>query len=237
MEVKIILRGSKVLIQTKISSIFLRGIFKRNTLHVLLTIHISFDSKVLLRDRNPWHAPKFYYDYFGDPHDMKVLVEGIKGVVALSETEAFRKLGSRLTTTRVSQCAHHVYKSDEYWACMARYFTGTLHHQSGTCKMGPASDPGAVVDPELRVHGLKNLRVVDASIFPKVPGAHLYAPTLMVGEKAADMIKRSWQHEQQQQQSSSPTTTSSTTPRSQQSTSTTDESCTDHKYETASKKR
>lgn len=152
--------------------------------------------RLLLRDANPWHAPLFYYNYFEDPHDMKVLVEGIKGVLALSETEAFRKLGSLLTPVHMPECAHHAFKSDEYWACMARYFTGTLHHQSGTCKMGPATDPSAVVDPELRVHGVRNLRVVDASIFPKLPAAHLYAPTLMVGEKAADMIARAWAHEQ-----------------------------------------
>lgn len=207
----------------------------RDTWTVLpMLLHPRTTGRLLLRDKNPWHAPKFYYDYFGDPHDMKVLVEGIKGVLALSETEAFRKVGSRLTPTRLPQCAHHAYKSDEYWSCMARYFTGTLHHQSGTCKMGPATDPNAVVDPELRVHGVKNLRVVDASIFPKVPGAHLYAPTLMVGEKAADMIKRSWRHDQHQQKQPSPPTISASS-RDQPSASTTDTLCTD-KYEIGSKK-
>ena len=58
----------------------------------------------------------------------------------------------------------------------------------GTCRMGPATDPTAVVDDELRVHGLDALRVVDASIMPTVPSANLNAPTLMVAEKASDMI-------------------------------------------------
>ena len=58
----------------------------------------------------------------------------------------------------------------------------------GTCRMGPATDPTAVVDDELRVHGLDALRVVDASIMPTMPSANLNAPTLMVAEKASDMI-------------------------------------------------
>ena len=64
-----------------------------------------------------------------------------------------------------------------------REYTISGHHQSGTVKMGPATDPGAVVDPRLRVHGIKRLRVVDASIMPTVPSANINAPTIMVGEK------------------------------------------------------
>ena len=59
----------------------------------------------------------------------------------------------------------------------------------GTCKMGPATDPSAVVDPELRVHGLSGLRVIDASIMPTMLSANLNAGALMIGEKGADLVR------------------------------------------------
>ena len=65
---------------------------------------------------------------------------------------------------------------------------GTQHHSSGTCKMGPASDPMAVVDQRLKVHGLNGLRVVDASIMPDVVRANTNATTIMIAEKAADIL-------------------------------------------------
>jgi choline dehydrogenase len=62
------------------------------------------------------------------------------------------------------------------------------HHACGTCKMGPASDPMAVVDSAFRVHKTQRLRVVDASIFPRIPGFFIVTPIYMISEKAADVI-------------------------------------------------
>lgn len=70
-----------------------------------------------------------------------------------------------------------------------------IYLQVGTCKMGPYYDPKAVVDPELRVYGIRGLRVIDASVMPKLVGANTNAPVIMIAEKGADMIKDFWIHQ------------------------------------------
>jgi choline dehydrogenase-like flavoprotein len=77
--------------------------------------------------------------------------------------------------------------SDEALRKDIRYWSSTLFHPVGTCKMG--SDPMAVVDAELRVHGIEGLRVADASIMPTIVGGNTNAPTIMIGEKASDLIR------------------------------------------------
>jgi choline dehydrogenase-like flavoprotein len=101
-------------------------------------------------------------------------------------------MGAQLVNYSVPECAGYIFASDDYWRCLGRYYTSPILHPVGTCKMGPNYDPDAVVDPELRVNGIKNLRVIDASIMPKIVRANTNAPTIMIGEKGSDMIKKHW---------------------------------------------
>jgi choline dehydrogenase len=80
-------------------------------------------------------------------------------------------------------------ESDDEMLAYAYENGTTSFHFVGTCRMGPATDPTAVVDDQLRVHGLESLRVVDASVMPAVPSGNTMAPSMMIGEKAADMIR------------------------------------------------
>ena len=79
-------------------------------------------------------------------------------------------------------------QSDDELLEAARHYGNTTFHVMGTCRMGPDSDPTAVVDDRLRVRGMENLRVIDASIMPAMVSANLNAATMMIGEKGADMV-------------------------------------------------
>lgn len=105
------------------------------------------------------------------------------------QTKVFRALNATLNPNTVPECEKYERLSDEFWACLARHYTQTIYHPTGTSKMGPSDDPMAVVDPKLQVYGIKKLRVVDCSIMPTITTGNTNVPTIMIAEKASDMIK------------------------------------------------
>jgi hypothetical protein len=119
-------------------------------------------------------------------------VEGSKFAYELTQTKVFRALNATLNPNVVPACEKFPRLSDEFWGCLAKHYTQTIYHPAGTTKMGPSSDPMAVVDPELRVYGIKNLRVVDCGIMPTIVTGNTNVPTIMIAEKAADMVKMAY---------------------------------------------
>lgn len=148
--------------------------------------------RILLNDTDPFHQPLIYPNYFADERDLDVAVKGVRIAQELIKTEAMRNLNATLFNVPLPGCVNYTFDSDDYWKCQARNSPITIYHLSGTCKMAPVTDPSGVVDPRLRVKGVKNLRVADASIMPEVTSAHLNAPTIMIGEKVSDLIKQDW---------------------------------------------
>jgi len=148
--------------------------------------------RLWLENANPFHHPMIDPNYFSNEADLDVAVAGVRILQQMLKTDAMKRLNATIFDTPLPGCAIHKFDSDAYWKCSARHISFTIYHLSGTCKMGPEGDPTAVVDPRLRVHGIRGLRVIDASIMPEVPAAHINAPTIMIGEKGADMIKEDW---------------------------------------------
>jgi choline dehydrogenase len=148
--------------------------------------------RIMLKDRNPFHKPLINPNYFQYDEDLDTMVEGIKKTIELSKTKGFQKFGTKLHDIPIPDCKKHGFGSDDYWRCAIRHLTFTIYHVSGTCKMGPNWDSSAVVDPRLRVYGVKGLRVVDVSIIPEIPVGHTNGPTYMIAEKGADLIKQDW---------------------------------------------
>ncbi|XP_068081556.1 glucose dehydrogenase [FAD, quinone] isoform X2 [Anabrus simplex] len=145
-----------------------------------------------LKSTNPLEYPILDPQYLSVERDVEVLVEGLKMMIEMSKTPALQRWGLELVTTPAAGCENLTFGTDEYFACVVRQHTGPENHQAGSCRMGPVGDQNSVVDPQLRVIGVGNLRVADASIFPRVPNANPTAAIVMVGEKAADMIKETW---------------------------------------------
>lgn len=148
---------------------------------------------VALNQSDPiWGDPTIFANTFTEDQDMQVIVAGIRIALKLLDTHAMAHLGVRLVTTPLPACKDYEFDSDIYWECICTEYTTTIYHPVGTCKMGPKKDQEAVVDHELRVHGIRRLRVVDASIMPTIVRGNTNVPVIMIGEKASDLIKYKW---------------------------------------------
>jgi choline dehydrogenase len=150
----------------------------------ILKAHTSNTAgRVRLRTADPRDVPEINFHYFdegnGDGGDLAGVVEGV---------ETARRIVGRCDELVVAEVVPgpqvrspeqiRQFVKDNAWG----------HHASCTCKMGPQSDPAAVVDSRFRVYGTRGLRVVDASVFPKIPGFFIVSSVYMISEKASDVI-------------------------------------------------
>lgn len=145
--------------------------------------------RIMLKSTDPFKYPLIYANYFSHPYDVDISVRGLLKAISLMNQDGFKKIDAKMWDKRVPTCKQHEFASRGYWECYVKHFTFTIYHYSGTAKMGPKTDRAAVVDPRLRVYGIKNLRVADASIMPEIMSGHPNGPVFMIAEKAADMIK------------------------------------------------
>ncbi|NEO95205.1 MAG: glucose-methanol-choline oxidoreductase [Moorea sp. SIO3G5] len=143
-------------------------------------LHPQSRGYIRLSSPNPLVAPLIQPNYLTDQTDLQVLLTGIKLCRQILQASAFQTFrGEELFPgTQVEQL-------DEI-AAYIRDTADTLYHPVGTCKMG--NDPMAVVNSRLQVHSIQGLRVVDASIMPTIVGGNTNAPTIMIAEKAADLL-------------------------------------------------
>ena len=102
----------------------------------------------------------------------------------------FRKAGVKQRTAHF--CKHLELWSEEYYKCIALNYGFTAYHPVGTCKMGSEKDPMTVVDNHLKVINIAKLRIIDASIMPRVIGGNTNAPSIMIGERGADFLLKDY---------------------------------------------
>jgi choline dehydrogenase len=134
-----------------------------------------------LRSSNPLDPPAIRANYLSTERDMRVMVQGVRVSRAIAHAKAFDAYRGEELHPGAAATA------DSDIVAFIRAEAQTLYHPVGTCKMG--IDTAAVVDPHLRVRGIERLRVVDASIMPRIISGNTNAPTIMIAEKAADLIR------------------------------------------------
>jgi choline dehydrogenase-like flavoprotein len=144
-------------------------------------LHPRSRGQIKLRSADPADRPRIFWNLFQDPLDLETLRGGLKTVRAIFDEAPLGALVAQEASPG------RRYASDAEIDDWIRGNGATAHHPAGTCRMG--ADPGAVVDASLKVNGIEGLRVADCSVMPHLVGANTNAPTIMIAEKAADLIR------------------------------------------------
>ena len=139
--------------------------------------------EVFLKSADPLAPPGIDPKFLDDERDLDTMIKGARMTREILEAPALAPWRQKELFGVQDNM------SDADWEQQIRSRSDTIYHPVGTCRMGAEGDPMAVVDPELKVHGMQGLRVVDASVMPRLVSGNTNAPTIMIAEKAADLIR------------------------------------------------
>lgn len=154
--------------------------------YVLHVCHLRPQSRgsVKLASNDPFAPPRITANYFAKDKELNALVKGVRLCRTILNQPAMAAFNGGEERPGLAV------QTDEQLKTWIKQHVETVYHTAGSCKMG--NDALAVVNAELKVHGLQGLRVVDASIMPTITGSNIHAPTVMIAEKAAEQILRQW---------------------------------------------
>lgn len=173
-----------LLLDDKICTAVARASLQAKTLFALITLlHPKSRGKIILKSRNPEENVIIDSGYFSNLSDMNSFADYVEDFIRVVNTSYFKSVEGRVVDLGVEQCHDKQFGTKKYWECYVVNMASTQYHPVGTCGMG------RVVDARLRVVGARALRVVDASVIPALTSGNTNAPTIMIAEKAADIIK------------------------------------------------
>lgn len=154
---------------------------------VVVLLHEKSSGSVQLASKDPYKDPIIDLGFYQNPEDRKVILEGVKIVEKLMNTSALKGVHNGLKNNGNP----HPEGSEKYWEWVLDHFGGHLYHPTSTCRMGKDIKDSVVTD-KLKIHGLQNIRIIDASIMPHIVSGNTAAATVMIGEKGADLIKEEY---------------------------------------------
>lgn len=157
----------------------------------LFLLHPKSSGTLKLKSANPRDFPLIDSNIFGQKQDLEDIYRGVLVSLKLLDTKVGRSLNLSLDL-KIPECAGRTYRSKKFWFCVLRHFVGPALHLSSSTKMGNGQDPLAVVDHEFKVFGIKGLRVADVGVVPGTVTGHINAQAFLIGERAADMIKKEY---------------------------------------------
>lgn len=157
---------------------------------LVLLIHPLSRGYVELKTKNFEDFPKIVPNFYNISSDLETLVRGLKFQLRFENTTPFQKIDGEFVDLNLPECEALTFKSDEYLRCYIRSMTTSISHPVGTTKMG--KDLDSVVDHQLKVKGIKSLRVIDNSIIPTTIIPNINAAAVMIGEKGSDLIIGEW---------------------------------------------
>jgi choline dehydrogenase len=162
------------------------GPFAESVIVLANPVQPHSEGEIVLASADPFDSPDIRMNYFGDPHDMQVMIAVIRRALdVVANWPARGEIGPLLVPPFLATRHGHVAgtePTDELLEDLALHYSSTVYHLTSTCRMG------SVVDARLRVRGVANLRVADASVMPNVVSGNTNAASIMIGEKAAEMI-------------------------------------------------
>ncbi|XP_050515275.1 glucose dehydrogenase [FAD, quinone] isoform X2 [Diabrotica virgifera virgifera] len=161
-----------------------------------VNLHTKSRGRITLKSNDPLAPPHMVGNYLTVKEDQDRLIDAIRLVQKLTSSPTLKdKWQFVYENVTHGTCAdQYTFDSDDYWRCAILYNTGPENHQASTLRMGSTDDEWSVVDEELRVIGLHNLRVSDASAMPVVTSSNTNAPTVMIAERCANFIHQRWGH-------------------------------------------
>ncbi|KAJ8727993.1 hypothetical protein PYW08_016378 [Mythimna loreyi] len=156
-------------------------------LHAFNLLHPHSRGNISLNSNNPKEHPIINPNYFSDARDLDKAAKGIKMLTKVVNSTYFRAINAFLGRMEWPPCDTFELDSIDYWKCVCKEMVLSIYHPVGTCQMGPNPET-SVVSSRLKVHGVNNLRVIDASIMPTLTSGNTNAPTGMVGERGAELV-------------------------------------------------